>query len=283
MKLPPAFQYNQSNLQDFVECRRRFQLKHILHVAWPAIETEPVNDAERLMDLGAKFHHIIHQFSLGIPQEKLVASSADEQLIRWWEGFQKAISETGSLAEAWRTDVSRYHETTLSGSLKSTKLIAKFDMIAVFPDNRVQIYDWKTSQKLPKIRWLKERLQTRVYPYLLMQAGAIFSDGRTISPNQIEMIYWFATMPETTFRFPYSLEDYQDDERYLISLADSVFRLREDEFFLTSDENRCKYCVYRSLCDRGISAGSLEDFEQIMQEEEIQFDLDVDQIDEISY
>ena len=31
------------------------------------------------------------------------------------------------------------------------------------------------------------------------------------------------------------------------------------EFSLTADEKRCAYCTYRSLCNRGVSAGSLSD------------------------
>ena len=42
MRLKPGFHFSQNNLQDFVDCPRRFELLHVLHLPWPAIQSEPV-------------------------------------------------------------------------------------------------------------------------------------------------------------------------------------------------------------------------------------------------
>ena len=60
-RLPPNFQFSQGSLQDFVDCRRRFQLRYIQGVAWPALQTEPAMENERSMQQGARFHHLVHQ------------------------------------------------------------------------------------------------------------------------------------------------------------------------------------------------------------------------------
>ena len=65
---------------------------------------------------------------------------------------------------------------------------------------------------------------------------------------------------------------------------DTLLRLHEDEFPMTSDEQRCKFCVYRSLCNRGIEAGQLGDYENsssIADDEALE--IDFSEIDEISY
>ena len=56
MPLPPDFQFSQSSLQDFETCPRRFELRYLQRLSWPAIESEPIQVAERLAQLGADFH-----------------------------------------------------------------------------------------------------------------------------------------------------------------------------------------------------------------------------------
>ena len=56
-------------------------------------------------------------------------------------------------------------------------------------------------------------------------------------------------------------------------------------FPLTDDERRCRFCSYRSLCDRG-GAGRLEDFDLDEYEDEDEAEaimLDFDQIAEIEF
>ena len=71
MALTDNFQYSQASLQDFVDCRRRFQLRYLQRRPWPAVESEPVLENERTMREGAECHHMIQQNLLGIPAERL--------------------------------------------------------------------------------------------------------------------------------------------------------------------------------------------------------------------
>ena len=71
-------------------------------------------------------------------------------------------------------------------------------------DLRVVIYDWKTSLKKPTRQWMDHRLQTRVYPYLLAQAGNAIIGEQLVNPEQIEMIYWFVEQPKEAHIFTYS-------------------------------------------------------------------------------
>jgi len=284
MKLPINFQFNQSNLQDFVDCRRRFQLKHLLHLAWPAVEAEPVLENERLIELGSRFHHLVHQYLLGIPLSELKIPEQEEELALWWQHFQSAIADGGELHNAWLPSTNRYPEITLAGRLGDIRLVAKVDLIAVYSDGTIQIFDWKTTQHVPRRAWLTERLQSKVYPYLLTKAGAFLNKEQPISPDQVEMIYWYPAVPDTLMRIPYSQKQYQADSTYLHSLLDTLLHLKEDEFPMTSDEQHCKFCVYRSLCNRGITAGQLIDFENSTSiGEDDTFDIDFSQIDEISF
>ena len=89
MTLPPGFQFSQGSLQDYVDCPRRFQLRYLLRVAWPALEAEPALENERHLRQGAAFHRLVHQHVLGLPPERLSRTVTDEAVRRWWRNYQR--------------------------------------------------------------------------------------------------------------------------------------------------------------------------------------------------
>jgi hypothetical protein len=282
MNLPPDFQFSQVSLQDFVNCQRRFLLRHVQRLSWPALETESTLEHERFMQQGAAFHRLAQQFLLGIPPSRLASMIHDPDLQGWWDNFMPiatGLTESAGTA-GWRL----LPELSLSIPMRDSRLVAKFDLLAIDPDHKILIYDWKTSRNKPRRQWLETRLQTRVYPYLLVRAGASFNQGQPIEPDQIEMIYWFAAHPEQNERFSYDANAHQASEAYLNHLVDTICSLEEIDFHLTEDKKQCAFCIYRSLCNRGISAGrdpELQD--EYPAEGEGDIVIDFDQIAEIEY
>jgi CRISPR/Cas system-associated exonuclease Cas4 (RecB family) len=271
--------FSQGSLQDYVDCRRRFQLRYLLRVAWPALEVEPVLENESAMQQGALFHRLIQQHLLGIPAERLTPLAKEEddgtehRISRWWQNYLAL-----KLPEA----SARYPEVTLSMPFTGFRLVGKYDLIQIGPEGRATIYDWKTSRKRSKSSWLMERLQTRVYPYLLAQAGAHLNQGRQLAADQIEMIYWFAEAPSEPEVIPYSAEQFAKDEAYLQSLIAEITRLEGEAFGMTPQVERCRFCTYRSLCDRGVEAGDLDQMEAEL-EPASEPEFDFDQIGEIAF
>jgi hypothetical protein len=277
MTLPPDFQFSQASLQDYVDCPRRFQLRYVLRVAWPALEAEPALENERHLRQGAAFHRLVHQHALGLPLERLSSTVIDEDLRRWWRNYL-----TGLPADL---PPSRHPEIVLSAPLGGQRLVAKLDLVAVDPGQRAVIVDWKTSRRRPPRRWLAERLQTKVYPYLLVRAGGHLNGGQPFEPGQVEMIYWFADFPADPARFAYDAVQYETDGTYLASLIEEIAGQADDSSYpLTTQDRRCRYCPYRSLCQRGVRAGAFERAEREGElEEDFGFSLDFEQIAEIEY
>ena len=281
--IPDDFQFSQSNLQDFVDCRRRFQLRYIQRLAWPAIEIEPVQEHERELQRGSQFHHIIHQHLLGVPEPRLTAMVHDEELLRWWQAYLAHSNEFSP--EKSVLYERRYPEATLSAPLNGFRLMAKYDLLLISDNGQARIWDWKTSRQPPGVlrrRVLEARLQTRIYPYLLSQAGAQFNNGQPILPDQIEMVYWFANSPEQPEHFPYCIAQHHEDEHYLIGLIEQIKRL-DGEYPKTTDEQRCRFCVYRSLCERGIQAGSMDAGQELDFADNLGIDWDFENIDAIAF
>jgi CRISPR/Cas system-associated exonuclease Cas4 (RecB family) len=287
MTLPDQFQFSQASLQDYVDCPRRFQLRYVLQLAWPAQEVEPALENELHMQQGAAFHRLVHRYALGIPAEELSRTVHEPDLRRWWHNYLERGPR--DLPEA------RYPEVVLSAPLGNCRLIARYDLVAVDAGRRAVIVDWKTSRKRTKREYLAERLQTKVYPYLLVRAGAHLNDDQPIAPEQVEMIYWFADYPEEPARFGYDTDQYEADEAYLTSIVKKIAGLGDEGFPLTAQEQRCKFCPYRSLCQRGVRAGTLDealdmalDAAQVLEDEAdagdaFGIDIDFEQIAEVEY
>ena len=162
MILPNDFSFSQHNLQDYVDCPRRFQLKYIQKVAWPAIQSEPVLELERQMNLGVRFHRILHQMYLGLDPLILVNENDDIELKIWVQNHLAS--------QKLRNITNCFPETTLASSLNGFRIIAKFDLIAVTNDGELLILDWKTSKRKPNRIALQQRLQTRIYPWVLYRS-----------------------------------------------------------------------------------------------------------------
>jgi predicted RecB family nuclease len=287
-KLPVDFHFSQGSLQDYVDCQRRFQLRYLMKLAWPAVDVEPAVENERRMQLGGVFHQLIHQHLLGLPEEQLSRIANDEHLERWWVnflGYAADLAPLLGLADSnRRSDIQLHPEVTLSAPMAGFRLVAKYDLVAILPGQRAYIFDWKTSRKPPARQWLDRRMQTHVYPFLLAAAGGHFNAGVPFQPGHIEMIYWFAEHPDEVQRFPYSLEKYQEDDRTLKLLISEIQSLGEAGFALTSDHKRCQYCIYRSYCDRGVQAGSSEDLETDLDGiDDLGIVIDFDHIAEIEF
>jgi CRISPR/Cas system-associated exonuclease Cas4 (RecB family) len=271
---------SQSSLQDYNDCPRRFELRYLQRLAYPAIESEPALENEKHQQEGEYFHRLVQQHLIGIPAEQVSKLANTDNLQRWWENYINAKDLTGLTQRALRGDLSGlYAETTLSAPLGKFRLVAKYDLIAI-GKNKATIYDWKTYRKRPKNEWLHIRWQTRVYRALLVQAGAHLNGGKSFTPEQVEMVYWFADFPTEPAKFIYKADQYKRDWDALIKISDEI--TNASSFPKTDDVSKCNYCPYRSYCDRGIRAGDAADAELETEAEEL-FDINFEQIGEIAF
>ena len=271
------FQLNtlsQSSLQDYVDCARRFQLRYLERLSYPAIDSEPVLENEKHQQEGEYFHRLVQQHLIGIPSEQVSRLANTSDLQRWWENFQNASDLRGL------KDLGGLHpEATLSAPLGKFRLLAKYDLIAI-DNGKALIYDWKTYRKRPRNERLSARMQTRVYRALLVKAGAHLNNGKPFEPEQIEMIYWFSDFPNDPARFTYASAQYKRDWDLLVKLADEIASASSHP--LTDDRQKCAYCPYRSYCERGVRAGDIDQAEAETEAEEL-FDVNFEQVGEIAF
>ena len=262
--LPNSFQFSQSNLQDYLDCPRRFELKYILQYKWPAPISEPVIEFEHHIQQGIYFHQMVQQLLSGIALEQLSAPPDDLDLMMWWQNFinHPPYEEPGQLM---------LPEYRLSIPFLEFRLVAQLDLILMEPSGHVIIFDWKTTRSHPKRQSVLKRVQTRLYPMILAKAGL---RHQTIDPNDLSMKYWYAGFPEKPDEIIYSHGLYQADQDYIHSLVQTILDTQPGLFELTPDLKKCAYCNYRSLCERGEKAGDLNGLndETNLEDQDIDFD-----------
>jgi hypothetical protein len=267
-ELPPSFTFSQSSLQDYIDCPRRFQLRYIERLPWPAVESEPILINELRRQQGILFHRMVQQRLIGLPAAKLACPENMPELNTWWENFLML------------TDLpcpARNVEVILSSNIGNYRILAKYDLVIIEMEDKVTIYDWKTSRKQPKNEWLFTRMQTRVYPSLLVRSGAALTNGKHFLPEQVSMVYWFAEFPTTPARFLYTTAQYERDWKRLSELVAEISSACQ--FPLCDESEKCAYCNYRSYCDRGEEAGTIE----AVLSEEAGADFSFDSVEEIEF
>lgn len=273
------FAFSQSSLQDFVDCRRRFQLRYVQRVAWPALRSQPARENERHMQRGERFHRLVQQYLIGISPADLTqiaSADEDENVLRWWQNFLQTWPDCAAPEQ-------QYVEIALSAPFGKYRLTAKYDLIQIDVAGQMTIYDWKTSiRPRPHRDWLAQRLQTHVYPYLLVRAGSVLNAGRCPEPEQVRMIYWFAEPGQPPEQVEYNRSRYAEDERLLMDLIQEACTLGLTPCPNGSEDGNCRFCEYRSLCDRGVRAGLVSEDECEL-DEASSFSLSLEQIGEICF
>lgn len=275
--LDAAFVFSQQSLGDFEACPRRFYLRYIARLAWPAswISGPDAARYQARLRRGALLHRWIERHWLGIPAQAPASQplpdgddGAADNLRIWWQRFLD--TDFGDLP------AQRLPELSLVAALGRRRLLARFDLLAIETAGRAVIVDWKTSASptLLDTASMRRRLQTRVYLYALATAGAACNGGLPIEPARCHLWYWLANFPEQPWlRIGYSDAEYRADYDRLLALAeDASRRAGEREFPLTDDERHCASCAYRALCRRtggpaGISFENDEADQSLLEDE----------------
>ncbi len=276
MPIDERFVFSANNLQDYLDCPRRFELKYLLRQSWPAEESEPVLEFERRVQLGSQFHQLVARYLHGVPREALLASIPDPDLESWFRHF---------LAYYDNLKFERiFPEFTLRQSLGGRPLVAVFDLLGLTAAGELCILDWKTSGKIPRKEALAERVQTILYPFIALEAAPSFLPGITLQAGQERMTYVYVHQAsDNQHAFDYSTKTHAYNQRFLESLLVEITAKSPGTFECTSEKRRCKFCVYRSLCERGVAAGNLAEMDSAEDLQSMLANLDFDVQDEIAF
>jgi len=239
--LPQPFVFTQSNLQAFINCPYQFYLRYVLHFQWPAAQACDMLQFEADRLAGARFHQLVHQLFLGVSLLKLsqmAKNDPDSRVAIWFDAFTTTFPQTltGEL----------FPEYTLGVTLGGQELTAKYDLLQRDGEN-FTIYDWKTSRRQPSKTWLAGQMQSRVFPLVL----ALHLDEINQPFTELRMVYWEVAQPDRPYIFKSTTQTLAEDQAYIFALMQKINSFSQADFHKTDDIQRCRYCRYRSYCNRG--------------------------------
>lgn len=270
-------QLSQSNIQDLIDCPRRFQLSTIDQISWPATPGEPISKIENLIETGNQFHALCNRFFTGIDPDLLAKDISNPELVALWNGFLP-IGDDIQFQEG-------FPEVILTATIAGNKFTAKYDLVARDNQGRFTIYDWKTSTRPPSRATLENKAQSIIYPYLFVLAGPHLFRIPEISPSQVSMRYVYPLLPETDILFEYSENKHQEYSNKIKGWISYLNELVSTSpvFPLTETETICQSCRFRSICDRGNKPVDSSKIDEIDLEDLSGTHFDIGQISEINY
>lgn len=270
------FIFSQHNLQDFVDCPRRFELKYLMRLNWPSPISNPIQQHQQWTDRGTTFHSLAHAFFCGISKDQILSSIRDNYIKNWFINFTEFLDKFNNSFFWWS-------EKKFNSKFYGFTFTSIFDAITCLEDGSLLILDWKTSKKIPRKEYMAATIQTILYPCILYSNQAAVEKQVSTPIKQLEMIYWFSEFPDQPIKFEFSQKEIELNTTKLSDLALKISQLKLGEFKLTDDLKKCSFCIFRSLCNRGSIAGNLLLDETSTKYESEGFELSFDDITDVEF
>jgi len=252
---------SQYKLATFLACQRRFQLRYLRRLPWPA--TPLPEHTEQLLQQGQEFHQLVERHFLGL---QITPATIPNELVRqWWQAFM-AHSPIHQLP----ADARFLPETGLTVPLGNHLLYGRFDLLVLGKDEVerpfAHVFDWKTGRPADTTT-LKSRWQTRLYLALLAEGGSAFwPQNGPLAPEQISLTYWYVQEAEAPVTIGYSAAEHQASWTELQQIAARLDEASAANIWpLTDDWRECRECAYQIYCGRqgaGTAVPELDEAEE---------------------
>jgi hypothetical protein len=240
----PYFSLNQGHLQLLSTCPPQFQRRYLEQLGG-LIEPDRQSKAE----WGKTFHHLMQQWTLGLPVETVLSQSADPAAAELRASLQTLIENVPAL-QLPPTQRQAEHQRTLK--LDADLFTVVYDLLVTLPD-RAEILDWKTYPQPAKKAKIIDHWQTKLYLYVLAETS-------DYEPEQLSMTYWFvqSTKQVKKLTIPYNQADHQRNHQDLTHLLAQFHHWLEDWQQRRSPlphHQNCQRCPYRTQFFNPVTSG----------------------------
>ena len=202
----------QTQISAYERCKRCYFLKYVRKLAWP-VEVNSRQEIQR----GADFHLLVRQMIMGFHPESLLLPAGDEKIAKWVENFGKSMPLKGSGQVFAEKEVSVLYSDVL--------WLGKFDALAL-RDDRIVIFDWKTTDHRADAAVYRESPQTRLYRFLA-KSGAPRLLGAGLHGIPAENI---------------------EDMTWLRLKAREMSSEEESDYPCRENLRACRFCGYETYC-----------------------------------
>jgi len=232
--------YSQNLLNTFDKCPFRFKIKYLDNIRWKKDSIDDEDYYEN-MKMGLDFHLIAQRYFSNIP---VVINDSNIELLH----FTKSLREKFTII-----DENIYlPEYEIKMRKDNIRIQAKYDLIIIKPNNKIEIWDWKTENRKLDYKEVSTRMQAIVYMYILGERSLEIFD-REICLEDISMSFWQPQFKEDIITINYSKSNHRIYEEKIMEITR---RLTNYDFSLDFNielySKQCKYCEFASdtkVCD----------------------------------
>ncbi len=236
-----------SQLQTFDMCPLHYKLKYILKM--------PGQPAPSL-SFGISLHNVMKDYYQALINKEEVNQKALEAMLqeRWInEGYQSKEHAESAFAHAKEVlvnylknnpETSRLPialELPFQYNIKNLKILGRIDRIDRTTDGKLEIIDYKTGDKIPDEKKLKEDLQLTMYSLAATKVNDVIFNGQTPDNVLLSLYYLEKGIKLTTMRTKEQLME-----------AEELILKKVEEITTSSFECRggifCKTCEYKMIC-----------------------------------
>ncbi|WP_320045648.1 PD-(D/E)XK nuclease family protein [uncultured Ilyobacter sp.] len=225
------FLYTQSSIGTFIQCPLKFRYRYFEGLY--GSDDDSLKDS---FERGSRFHLLAERYFKGIDTE---GEYIQEKELK--ELFQK-IKEKYPLEANCRY----FSEYEIREKTEKIRLMARYDLIILKPNGRVQIVDFKTNKRRLSGKSIEESLQTKIYLYLLKENYKyVFENIRKI--KNIEMVYYQTEYSEENFVVKYDDDLHEKNRAFLNETLENIEVFNFNEYEKT-EVNHCKVCEFKNFC-----------------------------------
>lgn len=265
--VPDPILLSRYKLTTFLICQRRFQLRYLRQLTWPA--PPKTEEEEAILERGELFHQLLQRHFLGLNVE--TNSIRDDGVRRWWRAFQQQRLQF--------PDGRFLTELNLTVPIDQHLLHGRFDLLIVGETEGkpfAHVFDWKTG-RAHKEAELRQDWQTRLYLAMLADSGAALwpeQKQRPLLPEAIQLTYWYVNHPDESVTIRYNSEWHNQNWAEIRAVvAEIETQMALNEWPLTDDWSRCRVCAYQAYCGRQAAGALVTAVNADEQEPEEQLDL----------
>lgn len=232
--------YSQNLLNTFDKCPLKFKIKYLANVRWKkdSIDNE---DYYEKMNMGLDFHLMCERYFSNIP---VGIDNSNKELMNWFNSLKEKFDIL---------DENIYFtEYEIKMRKDNIRIQAKYDLIIIKPNNKIEIWDWKTENRKLDYKEVCKRMQTIVYMYILGESSLKIFD-KEIPLENISMNFWQPQFKDDIITINYSKSNHKIHEEKIIETTRLL-----DNYDFNLDFNselystQCKYCEFggcNKVCD----------------------------------
>ncbi len=236
------------------QCPRLFRYLYIDRLIWPPAQA--LEDEESLRS-GQQFHRLVDLYSRGRSIDTQLRTLSP-QIRAWWQTFLASphAQPSGQI----------FSELPLWIQVEGITVTAQLDRLRV-TEQGVEILDWKTDRVRPSEAQMHRNRQTWLYPLMVCWVADRLPQVLDISPDRIQITFWYVNHPDHPFRQPYSQAQFRSHQQILQQEIHHLKHRHQEDYPMTRHTSICHSCLFRARCyglaPEGLDPQQLELFEGI--------------------